>query len=113
MAVVKVLYRFNGQTGYKEDAGRFKRINVVFGMIDEPRLWMGWYKFISDAKAKSKRELANHHPKPQERFGHRTPGGRDIPHTFNNIGLDELAIHPKGTHATLTLELSETKRFVE
>jgi hypothetical protein len=114
MAAIKVLYRFNGQAGYKEDAGRLKRINVVFGMIDEPRLWMGWYKFISDAKAKSKRELAKHHPAPQERFGHRTAGGRDIPQTFyKNIDLDGLAIHPKGTHATLTLDLSETKRFVE
>jgi len=51
---------------------------------------------------------------PPEEFGHRGVGGRDIPHTFRKkIGLDGLAIYPKGTPATLTLETSGTKRFID
>jgi hypothetical protein len=109
-----VLYRFNGQVCYEVDTGRLKRIRVVFGMIDEERTSMAWYLFSSDGVAKSKGELANPDNMPAEQFGHRDAGGRDIPHTFKKkIGLDELAINPKGTPATLTLEISEKKRFLE
>jgi hypothetical protein len=109
-----VLFRFNGQAGYEVDTGRLKKIRVVFGMIDEKRTSMAWYLFSSDGDAKSKRELANPDNMPPEQFGHRDVGGRDIPHTFKKkIGLDELAIHPKGTPATLTLEIGKTKRFIE
>jgi len=74
---------------------------------------MAWYLFSSDGDAKTKRELANPDPMPPEQFGHRGVGGRDIPHTFKKkIGLDELAIHPKGTPATLTLDIENTKRFI-
>jgi hypothetical protein len=111
---MSVLFRFNGQAGYIVDTGRLKKIRVVFGMIDERREWMAWYDFISDGKAKSKRELANPDPMPPEQFGHRGPGGRDIPHTFKKtIGLDELAINSEETKATLTLAVSETSRFIE
>ena len=93
-----VLFRFNGQAAYEVDTGRLKKIRVVFGMIDKKRTSMAWYLFSSDGVAKSKRELANPDKMPPEQFGHRTVGGRDIPHTFKkNIGLDELAINPKGT----------------
>ena len=109
---MSVLFRFNGQAGYAVDTGRLKKIRVVFGMIDEQRKSMAWYLFSSDGDAKSKRELANPDPMPPEQFGHRDKGGRDIPHTFKkDIGLDELAINPKGTFATLTLE-TEAKRFI-
>ena len=75
---------------------------------------MAWYLFSSDGVAKSKLELANPDPMPPEEFGHRGVGARDIPHTFKKkIGLDELAIHPKGTSATLTLDTSGTKRFID
>ena len=75
---------------------------------------MAWYLFSSDGVAKSKRELANPDKMPPEEFGHRGVGGRDIPHTFRKkIGLDGLAIYPKGTPATLTLETSGTKRFID
>ena len=85
-----VLYRFNGQACYEVDTGRLKKIRVVFGMIDEKRTSMAWYLFSSNGVAKSKRELANPDPMPPEQFGHRTAGGRDIPHTFKKkIGLDE------------------------
>ena len=51
---------------------------------------------------------------PPEEFGHRSVGGRDIPHTFKKtIGLDELAIDRKGTSATLTLGTSSSKRFID
>jgi hypothetical protein len=109
-----VLYRFNGQACYEVDTGRLKKIRVVFGMIDEKRTSMAWYLFSSNGVAKSKRELANPDPMPPEQFGHRTAGGRDIPHTFKKkIGLDELAINPKGTPAILTLDVGQTKRFIE
>ena len=109
-----VLFRFNGQAGYAVDTGRLKKIRVVFGMIDEKRTSMAWYLFSSDGVAKSKQELANPDPMPPEQFGHRNVGGRDIPHTFKKkIGLDELAINPKGTPANLTLDISDTKRFIE
>jgi hypothetical protein len=111
---MSVLFRFNGQAAYEVDTGRRKKIRVVFGMIDETRTSMAWYLFSSDGVAKSKRELANPDPMPPEEFGHRTVGGRDIPHPFKkNIGLDELAINPKGTSATLTLDVSNTKRFID
>ena len=100
-----VRVHFNGQAGYEFDTGRLKIIRVVFGMIDEDRTSMAWYLFSSDGDAKSAKPV---------QFAHRDEGGRDIPHNFKNkIGLDELAIHPKGTSATLTLEISEQKRFVE
>jgi hypothetical protein len=103
-----VLFRFNGQAGYEVDTGRLKKIYVVFGMIDEKRTSIAWYLFSSDGDKKSKQELANPDPMPPGQFGHRDAGGRDIPHTFKKtIGLDELAINPRGTHATLTLDLSE------
>ena len=109
-----VLFRFSGQAAYEVDTGRRKKIRVVFGMIDEARIVMAWYLFSSDGVAKSKLELANPDPMPPEEFGHRGVGGRDIPHTFKRkIGLDELAIHPKGTPATLTLDTSGTKRFID
>ena len=109
-----VLFRFSGQAGYKVDTGHRKKIRVVFGMIDEKRTSMAWYLFSSDGEAKSKRELANPDKMPPEQFGHRNEVGRDIPQTFNKkIGLDELAIHAHGTRATLTLEISETQRFIE
>ena len=109
---MSVLCRFNGQAVYEVDTGRVKKIRVVFGMIDETRTSMAWYLFSSDGVAKSKRELANPDNMPPEQFGHRTAGGRDIPHTFKkNIGLDELAIKPGGTPAELTLDTSA--RFIE
>ena len=109
-----VLFRFNGQAGYEVDTGRLKKIRIVFGMIDEKRTSMAWYLFSSDGHAKSKRELANPDNMPPEQFGHRDVGGRDIPHTFKKkIGLDELAVNPKGTTATLTLDIGNTKRFIE
>ena len=112
--IMSVLFRFNGQAAYEVDTGRRKKIRVVFGVIDETRTSMAWYWFSSDGVAKSKLELANPDPMPPEEFGHRAVGGRDIPHTFKkNIGLDELAIHPKGTPATLTLVIENTKRFIE
>ena len=111
---MSVLFRFNGQACYEVDTGRLKKIRVVFGMIDEKRTSMAWYLFSSDGDAKSKRELANPDPMPPEQFGYRELGGRDIPHTFNKkIGLNELAINPKGTPATLTLDTTESKRFIE
>jgi len=111
---MSILFRFNGQACYEVDTGRLKKIRVVFGMIDEKRTSMAWYLFSSDGEAKSKRELANPDKMPPEQFGHRNEVGRDIPQTFNKkIGLDELAIHAHGTRATLTLEISETKRFIE
>lgn len=108
-----VLFRFNGQAAYEVDTGRHKKIRVVFGMIDEKRTSMAWYFFSSDGVAKSKRELAHRDNMPPEQFAHRDKGGRDIPHTFKKIGLDELAIKPEGTSAYLSLELSETNRFIE
>src|SRR5215467_5164077 len=109
-----VLFRFNGQAGYEVDTGRLKKIRVVFGMIDEKRTSMAWYLFSSDGHAKSKRELANPDNMPPEQFGHRDVGGRDISQTFKKkIGLDELAVNPKGTTATLTLDIGNTKRFIE
>ena len=111
---MSVLFRFNGQAAYEVDTGRRNKIRVVFGMIDETRTSMAWYLFSSDGVAKSKQELANPDKMPPEEFGHRGVGGRDIPHTFKKIiGLDELAIHPKGTPAILTLDTSGTKRFIE
>lgn len=111
---MSVLFRFNGQASYEVDTGRLKKIRVVFGMIDEKRTSMAWYLFSSNGVAKSKRELANPDKMPPEEFGHRGAGGRDIPHTFmKKIGLGELAIHPKATTATLTLETSDTKRFID
>jgi hypothetical protein len=109
-----VLFRFNGQAVYEVDTGRVKKIRVVFAMLDENRTSMAWYLFSSDGVAKSKGELANPDKMPPEQFGHRTEGGRDIPHTFKKtIGLDELANNPKGTPATLTLDVGKTKRFIE
>jgi hypothetical protein len=111
--IMSVLFRFNGQAGYAVDTGRRKKFRVVFGMIDETRTSMAWYLFSSDGDAKTKRELSNPDPMPPEQFGHRDVGGRDIPHTFKkNIGLDELAIHPKGTPAILTLDTGNSKRFI-
>ena len=110
---MKVLFRFNGQAAYQVDTGRLKKIRVVFGMIDRERTSMAWYLFSSDGDAKSKRELAND-PMPLEQFGYRDVGGRDIPHTFDKkIRLDELAINPKGTTATLELDTIASKRFIE
>jgi hypothetical protein len=110
---MSVLYRFCGQAGYNVDTGRLKKIRIEFGMIDQPKRWMAWYEFISDGVKKSKRELANPDPMPPEQFGYQIPGGRDIPHTFKKqIGLEELAIDPKGTPATLTLEVTgDVQRF--
>ena len=109
-------YRFNGQAGYQVDTGRLKKTRVVFAMIavvGRKSTSIAWYLFSSDGVAKSKRELANRDPMPPEQFGHRTVGGREIPHTFKNaIDLDGLAINPGGTAATLTLEVSEGKRFI-
>jgi hypothetical protein len=116
---MSVLFRFSGQAGYIVDTGRRKKIRVVFGMIDETRTSMAWYLFSSDGDTKTKRELANPDPMPPEQFGHRGVGGRDISHRFNKkigvkeIGLKELALHPKGTPATLTLDVENTKRFIE
>lgn len=116
---MSVLFRFNGQAAYEVDTGRLKKIRVVFGMIDETRTSMAWYLFSSDGVAKSKRELANPDKMPAEEFGHRGLGGRDIPRTFKKkiglkeIGLKELAIVPKGTPANLTLDTSDTKRFID
>jgi hypothetical protein len=111
---MSVLYRFNGQACYQVDTGRLKKIRVVFAMIDEKRTSMAWYLFSSDGDAKSKQELANPDNMPAEQFGHRDVGGRDIPHTFKKkIGLDELASNPKGTSATLKLDVTATKRFIE
>ena len=111
---MKVLFRFNGQAAYQVDTGRLKKIRVVFGMIDEKRTSMAWYLFSSDGDAKSKRELANHDPMPPEQFGYRDVGGRDPPHTFKKkIRLDELAINPKGTTATLELDTIESRSFIE
>ena len=111
---MNVLFRFNGQAAYQVDTGRLKKIRVVFGMIDEKRTSMAWYLFSSDGDAKSKRELANHDPMPPEQFGYRDVGGRDPPHTFKKkIRLDELAINPKGTTATLELDTIESRSFIE
>ena len=111
---MSILFRFNGQAAYEVDTGRLKQIRVVFGLIDDKRRSMAWYLFSSDGVAKSKAELANPDRMPAEEFGHRGVGGRDIPHTFKkNIGLDELAIDPKGTSATLTLDMSSSKRFID
>jgi hypothetical protein len=111
---MSVLFRFNGQAGYAVDTGRLKKIRVVFGMLNEQRTSIAWYLFSSDGDAKSKQELANPDPMPPEQFGYRTIGGRDIPHTFKkNIGLAELVINPKGTPAALTLDITQTKRFIE
>jgi hypothetical protein len=128
--IMKDLYHFNGQAGYIVDAGRLKKMSVVFGMIDEKRTWMAWYDFVSYGKPKSKRELAipHHVPLPhwfpgrslmlgvptRKSFGHRLVGGVDIPHTFEKkTGLGDLAIHPKGTDAALTLDISGSKRFID
>ena len=111
---MSVLFRFNGQAAYEVDTGRRKKLRVVFGMIDATRTSMAWYLFSSDGVAKSKAELANPDPMPPEQFGYRGVGGRDIPHTCNKkIGLDELAIHRNGSSATLTLDTSQTKRFID
>ena len=111
---VRFLFWFNGQAAYEVDTGRLKKIRIVFGMINEKKTSMAWYLFSSDGDAKSKQELANPDPMPPELFGHRDKGGRDIPHTFKkNIGLDELALNPKGTPATLTLDITQAKRFIE
>ena len=111
---MNVLFRFNGQAAYQVDTGRLKKIRLVFGMIDEKRTSMAWYLFSSDGDAKSKRELANHDPMPPEQFGYRDVGGRDPPHTFKKkIRLDELAINPKGTTATLELDTIESRSFIE
>jgi hypothetical protein len=102
------------EAGYAVDTGRRKKIRVVFGMIDDPRTSMAWYLFSSDGDAKTKQELSDPDPMPPEQFGHRDVGGRDIPHTFKkNIRLDELALSPKGTPATLELVIGNTKRFIE
>jgi len=111
---MSILFRFNGQAGYAVDTGSLKKIRVVFGMIDEDRKSMAWYLFSSDGDKKSKEELANSDATHADQFGHRDEGGRDIPHTFKKtIGLDDLAIKPKGTTATLTLDISDAKRFIE
>src|SRR5215475_10516887 len=114
---MSVLFRFNGQAGYEVDTGRLKKTRVVFGMIEpksEKKISMAWYLSSSDGDPKSKRELANPDPMPPEQFGDRGEGGRKISHTFKKtIGLDGLAIHPKGTSATLTLEITQTGRFIE
>jgi len=108
---MSVRFRFNGQAAYEVDTGRLKIIRVVFGAIDEDRTSIAWYLFSSDGVAKSKQELAQD-KMPPEQFGHRTAGGRDIPHLFDkDIWLDEVAFNPKGTSATLTLDGSE-KRFI-
>ena len=114
---MSVLFRFNGQAAYEVDAGRVRKIRLVFGMIDEGRIAMAWYLFAGNGVAKSKRELAhpdpNHDPMPPEEFGFRGVGGRDIPHTFKKvIGLDELALHAHGTPATLELDTDGSKRFI-
>ena len=110
---MSVLFRFNGQAAFEVDTGRLIKIRVVFGMLDDTRTSMAWYLFSSDGVAKSKQELAKRDNMPPEQFGHRAIGGRDIPHVFDkDIGLDGLAIHPKGTSATLTLDGSESKRFI-
>jgi len=111
--IMSVRFRFNGQAAYEVDTGRLKIIRVVFGAIDEDRTSISWYLFSSDGVAKSKQELAQD-KMPPEQFGHRTPGGRDIPHLFDkDIWLDEVAINPKGTSATLTLDASSSNRFIE
>ena len=110
---VRFLFWFNGQAAYEVDTGRLKKIRVVFGMLDSTKTSMAWYLFSSNGVAKSKRELANPDKMPPEEFGSRGVGGRDIQHTFKKkIGLDGLAFHPKGTSATLTLDNSDSKRFI-
>jgi hypothetical protein len=111
---MSVLFRFSGQAAYEVDTGRRKKLRVVFGMIDETRTSMAWYLFSSDGVAKSKSELANRDPMPPEQFGYRGVGARDISHRFKkNIRWDELGIHRNGTPATLTLDVSQTKRFID
>jgi len=104
-----VLFRFNGQAVYEVDTGSSRKIRVVFGAIDEDRKSMAWYLFSSDGVATAKGAKV-----PPKQFGHRTEGGRDIPHVFKKkISLDELAANPKGTAANLTLDVSDAKRFIE
>ena len=75
---------------------------------------MAWYLFSSDGHAKSKRELKNPDKMPPEQFGHRDSGGRQIPHTFERkIGLDDLALHPHGTTANLSIDIEIAQRFIE
>lgn len=106
---MSVLFRFNGQASYEVDTGTHTKIRVVFGMIDEERKSMAWYLFASDGVKKPSKGNAS----APSQFGNRTQGGRDIPHTFkNDIGLEGLAINPKGTSATLDLEVSDKKRFI-
>ena len=107
MTLIPGLFKICGQAGYNVDTGRLKKIDVVFGLIDQTFTSMAWYLFTSDGDKKSKRELANHDPMPAEQFGEQIAGGRRIPHTFKpEIHLDGLAIHPKGTSAYLTLDVT-------
>src|SRR5690242_17607061 len=114
-----------GQTGDIIDAGhQLKRISVMFGMLDQARKSVAWYEFLSNAKPKSKRELAKPAPKfpffpwlmripgvtVSEQFGYQIEGGVDIPFSVQkHIQLDGLASHPKGTPATLTLEVGNER----
>ena len=104
-----------GQTGDIIDAGhQLKRISVMFGMLDQARKSVAWYEFLSNAKPKSKRELAKPAPKlpseTAERFGYQIAGGVDFTlRVRKHIQLDGLASHPKGTPATLTLEVGNER----
>jgi hypothetical protein len=87
--IMKDLYHFNGQAGYIVDAGR-----------PLPHWFPGRSLMLGVPTRKS--------------FGHRLVGGVDIPHTFEKkTGLGDLAIHPKGTDAALTLDISGSKRFID
>jgi hypothetical protein len=102
------------QSGDIVDVGRLKRISVMFGMLDEARKSVGWYQFVSNGKPKSKQELAKPAPKlpgvTAERFGYQIAGGVDFTlRVRKHVQLDGLAIHPKGTPATLTLEVGHER----
>ena len=105
MALIPGLLKICGQAGYNVDTGHLKKIDVVFGLMDQTFTSMAWYLFTSDGDKKSKRELANPDPMPPEQFGVAT--ARNIPHIFKPpIDVDGLAIHPKGTSAKLTLDIT-------
>jgi len=108
------MFHMRAQSGDIVDAGRVKRISVMFGMLDEDRKSVGWYQFVSNGKPKSKQELAKPAPKlpgeTAERFGYQIAGGVDFTlRVRKHIQLDGLAIHPKGTPATLTLQVGDER----
>jgi len=104
------MFHMRAQSGDIVDAGRVKRISVMFGMLDEDRKAVGWYQFVSNGKPKSKQELAKPAPKlpgeTAERLGYQIAGGVDFTlRVRKHIQLDGVAIHPKGNPATLTLQV--------